>query len=110
VKLLLDQNLSPRLARTLALLYPGITHVRDVGLQSADDAVVWDYAAVHGFVIVSKDADFHQRSFLLGAPPKVVWIRQGNCSTAEIEAILRDRHDELLAFAQDELGAFLVLD
>ena len=55
--------------------------------------VVWAYAAEHRFVIVSKDADFHQRSFVLGHPPKVVWIRRGNCSTAEIEAILRDRQD-----------------
>jgi predicted nuclease of predicted toxin-antitoxin system len=33
---------------------------------------------------VSKDTDFHQRSFLFGGPPKVVWIRLGNCSTEDI--------------------------
>ena len=96
MKLLLDQNLSPRLARTLAAIYPDTTHVRDVGLQAADDDTVWAYAAEHGFVIVSKDADFHQRSFVLGPPPKVVWIRRGNCSTAEIEGILRSREADLL--------------
>ena len=57
MKLLLDQNLSPRLAHTLAATYPDTTHVRDVGLQAADDDTVWAYAAEHGFVIVSKDAD-----------------------------------------------------
>lgn len=75
--------------------------------------VVWAYAAEHAaehrFVIVSKDADFHQRSFVLGHPPKVVWIRRGNCSTAEIEAILRDRQDELLSFERDEDQSFLAL-
>ena len=40
MKLLLDQNLSPRLARTLAAIYPDTTHVRDVGLQAADDDTV----------------------------------------------------------------------
>lgn len=109
MKLLLDQNLSPRLARTLAAIYPDTTHVRDVGLQAADDDTVWAYAAEHGFVIVSKDADFHQRSFVLGPPPKVVWIRRGNCSTAEIEEILRSRQADLLAFELDEHGAFLAL-
>jgi predicted nuclease of predicted toxin-antitoxin system len=109
VKLLLDQNLSPRLARTLAAIFPDTTHVRDVGLQAADDDTVWAYAAEHGFVIVSKDADFHQRSFVLGPPPKVVWIRRGNCSTAEIEEILRTRQADLLAFELDEHGAFLAL-
>ena len=109
MKLLLDQNLSPRLARTLAAVYPGTTHVRDVGLQAADDDTVWAYAAEQGFAIVSKDADFHQRSFVLGYPPKVVWIRRGNCSTAEMEEILRARQADLLAFEQDDQGAFLAL-
>lgn len=109
MKLLLDQNLSPRLSSTLAGMFPGSIHVRDVGLQAADDDALWTYAADHGFVIVSKDADFHQRSFVLGHPPKVVWIRRGNCTTIEIEQILRARQPELLAFEQDEQGAFLVL-
>jgi predicted nuclease of predicted toxin-antitoxin system len=41
-------------------------------LQKASDAVVWQYAAQQGFAIVTKDADFHQRSFLFGHPPKVI--------------------------------------
>jgi predicted nuclease of predicted toxin-antitoxin system len=109
VKLLLDQNLSPRLTSQLATLYPGSAHVRDIGLQSADDDTLWTYAGEHDFVIVSKDADFHQRSFVLGHPPKVVWIRRGNCTTAEIEEILRVRRRDMLLFEQDERGAFLVL-
>ena len=76
VRLLFDQNLSPRLLAILADLYGGSTHVRNEGLEAADDDTVWEYAARHGFAIVSKDADFHQRSFLLGAPPReVIWIR-----------------------------------
>jgi predicted nuclease of predicted toxin-antitoxin system len=109
VKLLLDQNLSPRLAHALAAVYPGTTHVRDIGLQSAADETVWTYAAQHGFVIVSEDADFHQRSFVLGHPPKVVWIRRGNCSTGQIEGILRSRQADLLAFERDDQEAFLAL-
>jgi predicted nuclease of predicted toxin-antitoxin system len=57
VRLLLDQNLSPRLLDIRADLYPGTAHVRNQGLQAADDDTVWAYAARHGFVIVSKDAD-----------------------------------------------------
>ncbi|MBI1963006.1 MAG: DUF5615 family PIN-like protein [Candidatus Rokubacteria bacterium] len=84
MRLLLDQNLSPRLVPALADLFPDSTRVREVGLQAADDHAVWQYAAQHGFAIVSKDADFHERSFLLGPPPKVIWIRRGNCSTAPL--------------------------
>lgn len=57
-----------------------------------DDAV-WDYAKVQGFAIVSKDSDFAERSFLYGSPPKVVWIRLGNCSTATIEQLLALRRN-----------------
>lgn len=109
MRLLLDQNLSTRLLTVLDNLYPGSTHVREVGLQAADDETVWRYAAEHGFVIVSKDADFHERSFVHGHPPKVIWIRRGNCPTDEVAAILRDRHAEMLAFERDEEGSFLAL-
>jgi predicted nuclease of predicted toxin-antitoxin system len=110
VKLLFDQNLSPRLTKVLEDLYPGSTHVRDVGLNSALDETVWDYAARNGLTIISKDSDFHQRSFLFGHPPKVVWVRRGNCSTDQIESILRTHHADLLKFEQDAEGAFLTLD
>jgi predicted nuclease of predicted toxin-antitoxin system len=82
VKLLFDQNLSHRLVKALASEFPESVHVRDVGLEKALDEPVWEYAKANSFVIVSKDSDFHQRSFLFGHPPKVVWIRRGNCSTA----------------------------
>lgn len=109
MRLLFDQNQSPRLDETLLDLYPDSLHVRTVGLEAADDAVVWQYAKEHEFIIVSKDSDFRQLSFTLGHPPKVIWIRRGNCSTSEIESILRSHHSDLLAFSNDEQGAFLAL-
>ena len=109
MRLLFDQNLSPRLKQTLRDLYPGSVHIRDVGLESADDAAVWAFAKDHELLIVSKDSDFRQLSFTLGQPPKVIWIRRGNCSTLEVESILRNHHGDLLAFDQDKQGAFFAL-
>jgi predicted nuclease of predicted toxin-antitoxin system len=109
MKLLFDHNLSPRLVRSLSSLYPDSIHVRDVHLHTADDESVWNYAAVHGFVLASKDADFHQRSFVLGAPPKVIWIRLGNCRTNQIEVLLRDHVLEVEAFTRNEEATFLAL-
>ena len=109
MRFLFDQNLSPRLKDLLAEIFPGVLHVRDVGLQSSDDEAIWRYAAQHGLTIVSKDADFRQRSFLFGHPPKVIWIRRGNCSTPEVEDILRANYDNLVAFEQDGEGSFLTL-
>jgi len=109
VKLLFDQNLSHRLVKALASEFPESAHVRDVGLEKALDEPVWEYAKANSFVIVSKDSDFHQRSFLFGHPPKVVWIRRGNCSTAVIEEILREHRDDVVKFAESEEGSFLAL-
>lgn len=109
MKLLLDQNLSPRLKETLRDRYPGSIHIKDIGLESADDLVVWEYARDRALMIVSKDSDFRQLSFAFGHPPKVIWIRRGNCSTLEIELLLREHYDELSAFFNDETGAFLAL-
>ena len=70
MKLLFDENLAPRLVAQVIDLFPGSEHVRNVGLATADDAAVWEYAKAGGFAIVSKDADFRQLSFLYGSPPK----------------------------------------
>lgn len=93
----------------LTSLYPDSMHVRMVGLKAADDESIWAFARQHDFVIVSKDSDFYQRSLLFGFPPKVVWIRRGNCSTETIAQILREHHPDLERFHRDKRHAYLVL-
>jgi predicted nuclease of predicted toxin-antitoxin system len=109
VKLLFDQNLSHKLARRLAALFPDSTHVREVGLKEANDQVVWDHAKQQSFMIVSKDADFHQRSFVFGFPPKVIWVQLGNCTTADVEQVIRKNFAAIKEFCEDPEKAFLVL-
>ena len=89
MKLLFDQNLSPRLPRLLADIYAESVHVREVGLRDAGDFEIWQYAKANGYAIVSKDSDFQQRSLLQGAPPKFVWLRVGNCMVSRTEDLLR---------------------
>ncbi|HEX6624814.1 MAG TPA: DUF5615 family PIN-like protein [Pyrinomonadaceae bacterium] len=109
MKLLFDENLSHKLVGLLADLYPDSIHVRDVGLKAADDPVVWEYAKRNGLMIVSKDSDMHQRSFVFGYPPKVVWVRLGNCSTSDVETLLRDNFAAVTTFYEDEYASFLSL-
>ena len=110
MRLLFDENLSRRLVRLLADLHPESEHVVTSGLERADDAAVWQYAARHGLVIVSKDWDFLQLSTLRGHPPKVVWLRIGNCSVSTMAEVLRKRHLDLLRFRDDPDAALLVID
>ena len=109
MKLLFDQNLSPKLVTSLADLYPDSTHVYHVGIDKVDDTELRDYARREGFVIVTKDSDFSDLCILLGFPPKVIWIRRGNCSTNTIESILRDRNADIEAIVQDEIMGILTL-
>ena len=109
MRLLFDQNLSPSLPHILRDLFPGSVHLREVSLQEADDSIVWNYAKTHGFVIVSKDSDFQQRSLLYGAPPKFVWLRLGNCSVAESAELLRKHSVSLHTFDLNPTESHLML-
>ena len=110
MKLLLDQNLSPRLCDRLRDVWTEVVHVRAVGLATADDSAVWAYARQHGFTIVSKDGDFSSRSSLFGAPPKVIWLALGNCSTSEIERHLRRHRQEIETFIAEPDTTLLVIE
>ena len=109
MKLLFDHNLSHKLVGRLGDAFPDSEHVRNVGLKEAADHAVWEYAKAKGFAIVSKDEDFHQLSFLCGAPPKVVWVKLGNCTTDDVERVLRENQPNLLEFDNDEDAAFTVV-
>lgn len=102
MKLLFDENLAPRLAAALIDVYPGSVHLTHCGLRGATDDEVWQYAGANGFAIVSKDSDFAGRSALHGSPPKVIWLRVGNCTTARAEFVLRNTVERVLAFAHGE--------
>jgi predicted nuclease of predicted toxin-antitoxin system len=95
MKLLFDQNLSPRLAARLFDVFPGSSHVFLLGLDHAEDVEVWNFARDHGFAVVTKDADFGEMSTLKGFPPKVVWLRIGNCTTSRVEELLRSNQEAI---------------
>ena len=109
MKLLFDQNLSIALVGKLSDLFPGSVHVKQVGMSDAADDTVWEFAKANGYTIVSKDSDFQQRSLLFGAPPKVVWLRIGNCPTGKIADLLRKHSVELYTFDADTNGSLLAL-
>jgi predicted nuclease of predicted toxin-antitoxin system len=110
VKLLLDANLSFRLLRRLESVFPGSQHVGRITLPSRTDHSVWDYAGFHKFVIVSKDNDFRQLSFLNGPPPKVVWLSIGNAGTDAIGDLLLRHQSRIAAFEEDPEEGLLVLE
>jgi predicted nuclease of predicted toxin-antitoxin system len=109
-KLLFDQNLSARIVSALGHEFTGSKHVGRLKLGDNSDAAVWAYAKENGFCIVSKDADFHQMSFLYGAPPKAIWIRLGNCSTDAVVVCIKSNQAAINAFMEEAESALLILN
>ena len=109
MKLLFDQNLSRTLVVRLRDVFPDSEHVAALDLDTATDREIWDYAREHGYVVASKDSDFRQLAFLYGPPPKVVWLRVGNASTATILRLILDHAAAIEVFGATEDEALLVV-
>ena len=109
MKLLFDNNLSLRLLARLQDVFTDSQHVAYLGLDAVDDAVVWQYALEHNYCIVTKDADFNDLSVVRGSPPKVLWLKIGNCSTHQIETLLRQHVLDIQQFIHNPHGSILVL-
>jgi predicted nuclease of predicted toxin-antitoxin system len=89
MKVLFDHNLSHKLVRRLADAFPDSTHTKLLALSRSEDAIIWEYARNNGLVVLTLDKDFADLSFIRGTPPKVIWLRCGNSTVAEIERLLR---------------------
>jgi len=105
MKLLFDQNLSFKLCRQLADIFPDSNQIRLLGMEKADDRLIWEYAKANDFILVSQDVDFADMATLYGPPPKVIWLRCGNQPTKAIEKRLGDHADDIAAFLQDGASA-----
>jgi predicted nuclease of predicted toxin-antitoxin system len=109
LKLLVDENLPPQLIIELADLFPESKHVNPSGLSGKPDSEIWHFAKMNGFVLITKDNDFADLSMVWGAPPKVVLLHTGNCSTAELIELIRHNAIRLSEFERDANRNLLVL-
>ena len=89
--------------------FPASAHVRSFGMAAAPDPAVWTFAATGGFTVVSKDSDFAQRALLLGHPPKVIWLRIGNCLTADVALLLVKHRAAIVSFLADPTLSLLAM-
>jgi len=58
MKLLFDESLSPKLVLLLRDLFPESESALLNGLARTGDRRILEYAAAHGFILVSTDSDF----------------------------------------------------
>ncbi len=108
MKLLIDQNLSPKLVNNFRDLFPESKHVSNIGLDKSPDTEIWDYAKNNGFIILSKDTDFININALRGFPPKIIWLKHKNCSTFEIIRIVQNSLHYIQNFDKDNNGILIL--
>ena len=96
MKLLLDQNISFRLTKTLHEYFSDIQSVKENDLQNADDRRIWEYARQQGFTIITFDEDFYNIQLLKGFPPKIIWFKTGNLRRKQLEEFLIAKKESLL--------------
>jgi predicted nuclease of predicted toxin-antitoxin system len=86
----IDAHLSPSIAVWITSTF-GITAIalRDLGLRDAEDPEIFEAAKAEGVVLMTKDSDFVDLANRFGAPPKIIWLRCGNTSNAQLQNILR---------------------
>jgi predicted nuclease of predicted toxin-antitoxin system len=81
---LIDNQLPAALGRWIETQGCHAQHVLALDLAQSPDETIWARAAATGAMIVSKDDDFAQLTLMRPEPVAVVWIRVGNCRTAEL--------------------------
>lgn len=88
MKLLFDQNISPKIVKKISESFTGSIQVREAGLEDASDSVIFDFARKNDFTIVTFDSDFVDLNIIKGVPPKIIWLRTGNLTTQSIAKLL----------------------
>jgi predicted nuclease of predicted toxin-antitoxin system len=101
--ILVDQNISFRLLPLVRTVFPGISHVKELGLTNFNDFQIFKYARLHNFLaVLTLDEDFYNIQLQHGVPPKVIWLRTGNCSTSRIADVLLHNAELIHNFLSDE--------
>jgi len=102
MKLLIDQNISHRILSLISHAFPDVQHVREHGLSNADDYDIFMHARHHRYDAVITLDDFVRLLNTYSAPPKIIWLRTGNCSTSFLAEILINKSDSIEQFVRSE--------
>lgn len=109
MKLLFDENLSPKLCRMLEDLEVKLSHVSTLKLNETPDQTIWKYARRTGHMIVTRDRDFIELANRFGAPPKVFVILLPNPTSVAIANVIRDNFKQLKLYYEAANDTVLII-
>jgi predicted nuclease of predicted toxin-antitoxin system len=100
VKFLVDNQLPRALVPVLTQAGHEAAHVLDIELAQSNDHAIWKYAAEHGYVLISKDADFADLAVIGPYRVRLIWVRIGNCR----KTVLLESFKNSLSTIEQELN------
>jgi len=108
MKLLLDSNISWRLVSVMKEHFGECVHVDDISELKfpAKDTEIWQYAKDNGYTVITHDNDFNNLVDVRGFPPKIIWLRTGNCNRKfTVDLLIRSKQaiQELLQSEENGL-------
>jgi len=106
-KLLFDNNISHRVLSKISDIFPDSSHAMLENLDESTDLEVWKFARKNQMAIVTKDSDFNDLAIYRGVPPKIIWVRLGNCKVDEIVKLIVANNLTILEFLNDKNSAIL---
>lgn len=110
MSLLFDQNISPRIVKYFSSGFPEVKHVRQVGLEDASDASIFDFAMKNKYTIVTFDSDFVDLNVVRGIPPKIIWIKTGNLTTRAVADLLKNNVESIKRFLESDQPEHQILE
>ena len=109
MRILLDQNLSPKLIRKLVDLFPGLESVYDHNLTGIADPPIFRWAQEQQIkAIITNDRDFIRLVERFGPPPKIIRIEKCDFPSSVIEQLIRREAIRIHEFLQSERAVLLL--
>ena len=96
MRFLVDAQLPPALARWLRAQGNEAQHVEELGLQDAEDQIIWAQALSLAAIIITKDEDFAERAARDSNSPVIVWFRVGNATNRALLQWLAPRWAQIV--------------
>jgi predicted nuclease of predicted toxin-antitoxin system len=99
MKVLIDQNISHRIVPEIAFLFAELSHVKDMVWMNWEDYRIFMSARKLQYVaIITLNEDFNKLLLQHGTPPKLIWLKSGNCSTGQLARLIISHREAILNF------------
>jgi predicted nuclease of predicted toxin-antitoxin system len=99
---LIDQNISYRIVPQIAFLFDKLDHVKTNGWLDWKDYDIFMAARKQQYhAIITLYDDFSKLLLEHGTPPKIIWLKTGNCSTAALAEVITSHKEVIHRFLSD---------